>query len=282
MKTSPDPRITLWRHDLSADDCKNGRPFQVVSPIADIREKPDLHTLRGRHGSQLVRGEIFTVIENKNGWCWGQSRHDGYVGYIESRHLSDTRPDPTHIVTAARSLLYEAHTLRSQPLGALGFGSLVRIVETHGHYARLDTGEWLYERHIAPLGATEEDFVGTAMKFLETPYYWSGRSGLGIDCSGLVQVCLGHAGISALRDTDMQQDSIGEAIAFSDPLCPGNLQRGDIVFFPAHVGMMTDAAHIIHANAYHMKVTIEPLETVAQRSLKIEDRGIISVRRAGL
>lgn len=279
MISSPDPRLTLLRTDVPP---KEGLPYRVISATADIREKPDLHILRGRHGSQLLRGETFIVHENKDGWCWGQALHDGYVGYIESRHLSDTSPAPTHIVTAARSLLYEAHTLRSQPAGTLGFGSRITTVETHGHYARLNTGEWIFERHIAPVDAIEKDYVATAQKFLETPYYWSGRSGLGIDCSGLVQISLGHAGISALRDTDMQQGSIGEAVPLSMASRPASLQRGDIVFFPAHVGIMVDPANIIHANAYHMKVTVEPLETVAQRSLDIEDAAIISVRRVQL
>lgn len=237
----------------------------VIAPIADMREAPDAAALRGKLESQLVFGETFDVAEEKDGWCRGTSSHDGYAGWVEKKHLAPLAA-PTHIVTAARSGLYRDATMKSPHLGDYSFGSRVTVAEEGEKFARLSTGEWIYAKHLLPVGGKEEDYLATAKKFLETPYYWGGRSGFGIDCSGLVQVSLALAGIKAPRDTE-DQITLGAETE--------RHRTGDLVFFKGHVGIMTDADNILHANAFHMKVTIEPLWQVDARS----DGGAIAIRR---
>lgn len=240
--------------------------YQVTSPVADVHERPDISAPRGKFETQLVFGEIFIVQEEKDGWCKGICAHDKYAGYVEKKHLSAVSP-ATHIITAARTHLYQSATIKSAWAQTLGFGSRIAITAIDKDFAQLDNGAWIYQKHIAPLHTVEKDHIATAKKFLETPYYWGGRSGFGIDCSGLVQVSLAYAGIPVPRDTEMQENTVG--IKVETP------QAGDLVYFPGHVGLMVDSDHLLHANAFHMKVTIEPLKTVAERS-----KGITSIRRA--
>ena len=101
------------------------------------------------------------------------------------------------------------------------------------------------------------DFVELAERFIGTPYLWGGRTRLGIDCSGLVQLTLEAAGIAAPRDTDMQQAELGEDVAIPDVL--DGLQRGDLIFWKGHVGIMADSVTLVHANAHHMQVAAETL-----------------------
>lgn len=248
---------------------------RVVVPSTDMRETPTAAALRGKAESQLVYGEAFYVDAVQDGWCRGTALHDGYAGYVDARHLAPVpanAQDARHVVTAARAHVYAEATLKSQPLAALSFGSRLRMTgEEQNGYARLTedgviANGWIYAKNIGTVDAADEDYISTARRFLETPYYWGGRSGFGIDCSGLVQVCLARAGLRVPRDTE-QQIELGQ----EHP----RPRSGDLVFFKGHVGIMTDADNIIHANAHHMKVTEEPLWSVEDRTAG----GITAIRR---
>ena len=94
-------------------------------------------------------------------------------------------------------------------------------------------------RHLVESGWREPDYVAVAERFLETPYLWGGRTSEGIDCSGLVQTALAAAGVASPRDSDMQEAGLGEPIAIDDPRT--TLERGDLVFWKGHVGIMRDS-----------------------------------------
>ncbi|HYD17149.1 MAG TPA: NlpC/P60 family protein [Patescibacteria group bacterium] len=240
--------------------------LSVIAPNADVRETPDLKAPKGKLETQLVFGESFIVEKEDGNWVQGRCAHDDYPGWMEKRFLGPATA-PTHVVTAARSYLYTEDTMKSAAQGSLSFGSRVAVRVAGETWSQLSSGAWIYSKHLSPVAQKHEDFAETAKKFLETPYYWGGRSGFGIDCSGLVQVSLALVGIKAPRDTE-QQITLGDETPRHG--------TGDLVFFPGHVGIMMDADNILHANAFHMKVTIEPLWQVEARS-----KGITATRRIG-
>ena len=100
--------------------------------------------------------------------------------------------------------------------------------------------------HLAPLAQREKDFVAVAERFLGTPYLWGGKTNLGLDCSGLVQIALNACGIPCPRDSDMQEAAFGKTIDIAQA------RRGDLVFWKGHVAIVRDGANFIHANAFHM------------------------------
>ena len=114
-------------------------------------------------------------------------------------------------------------------------------------------------QHLAPIGAGfENDRAGVAERFLGAPYLWSGRTSVGLDCSGLVQQAFYACGLGCPRDAD-QQARLGL------PTTRDDLTRGDLACWPGHIGLMLDGDRLIHANTYHMAVTIEPLEEAVSR-----------------
>ena len=128
------------------------------------------------------------------------------------------------------------------------------------------------------VASSEADLAKILYGFLDTPYLWGGRSRAGIDCSGLVQQSLFLFGFSLpLRDTDMQENSLGSAI----PHTQGEraLQLGDLVFWPEHVGIMLDDQLLIHANATDMCVSIGPLSFWEEYIFNTDARSIRSIRR---
>lgn len=220
--------------------------------------------------SELLAGEDFAVVDVGSGWAWGYCMHDHYVGYVPLAVLGD-RIAPTHRVAAAAALVFAEADIKSPvvahlPMGARITGEAVeQFVETADGFVHL--------RHLVGADTIEPDYVAIAERLLGTPYRWGGRSGDGIDCSGLVQLALSFAGIDAPRDSD-QQLVLGNVIPDNAPA-----MRGDIIFIPGHVGLMADDETLIHANAYWMATVCEPLADVIARLAPTHDRPIIARRR---
>jgi cell wall-associated NlpC family hydrolase len=128
-------------------------------------------------------------------------------------------------------------------------------------------------RHLALLGANEPDFVAVAERFLDVPYLWGGKTSLGLDCSGLVQVSLAACGIASPRDSAVQEQALGKPLA-----SVGDVRRGDLVFWKGHVAIVRDEASLIHANAFHMTVAIEPIGEAITR-IRAAGGEVASVRR---
>ena len=208
-------------------------------------------------------GEGVTVFDRSDGWAWAQLETDGYVGYLPSAGLAAPEPAPTHRVAALRTFVYPGPNLKLPPSGFLSFGAAVTILSTEGEYVGITPDSFVFAGHLAPLQAWEPDFVAVAERFVGTPYLWGGKTSLGLDCSGLVQVALAAAGIPAPRDSDLQERSLGEAVAATPDL--SGLRRGDLVFWKGHVGIMLDAERLLHANGHHMLTAIEPLRMAEER-----------------
>jgi len=278
MTGAPDPRRHPHRADLAAAHLKGiveadrfveGVPHRVRSGVAGLRGEPDA---KARHTSQLLFGETFNVYDTRDGWSWGQCGTDGYVGWTRTQSLSSELFAPTHVVTAVRSFLFPEPDLKTPPRDAIPLGAPVTVLRTVNGYCELAGGGWLYGKHLSTPDALEPDTVATAERLLGVPYLWGGRTPLGIDCSGLAQLALLRAGIPCPRDSDMQRDEVGTLLSADGAGVA--YRRGDLVFFPGHVGLMLDGERLLHATAHTMTVTIEPLDDVAARA-----GGISAVRR---
>lgn len=219
--------------------------------------------------TELLHGEAFHMLDVRAGWAWGYCGHDHYVGYLPLEALGE--PAETTHVTHAVAPLFAAADIKSPVQALLPSGArLSGTVE--GNFLATGSG-YVHLRHIRETGAVESDWVAVAQGYLGAPYVWGGR-GLGVDCSGLVQMALAACGIMAPRDTDQQDAALGTKLDDG-----AVLHRGDIIFFPGHVGLMVDDAHMIHANAHWMAVTIEPLADVVARLKDTHEQPISSMKR---
>ncbi len=269
-ETILDRRLNAYRTDLAEAALKGqveaarfveGTSARLAVPVAALRPRPDLAV---GIDTELLFGEEVTVFDRAGGFAWVKARQDGYVGYLPEAALSDAEAAPTHRVVVPRTFVYPGPDLRFPASSAFSMGSLVTVVgeaETRGtHYHILPDGRAIVAGHCLPLGSwPSDDYVAIAARFLETPYLWGGRSGFGIDCSGLVQLSLQMTGRSAPRDSDMQASGLGAIISREE------LRRGDLVFWKGHAGIMEDENTLLHANGHTMTVAREDFEAAVRR-----------------
>ena len=277
-----DPRLTPTRGDLAAKYLEGkvkaarfvaGEEFEIADTIAPLREAPapDAMLL-----TQALKGERITVYDrNGEGFAWGQLNSDGYVGWIPDSVLARPAAAPTHKVTALRTFAFPAASIKQPPVATLPMAAWISVMREDGAFAVTREGWYLPRRHIGAIDAIENDFVAVTERFVGTPYLWGGRSSLGIDCSGLVQIALTAAGTGCPRDSDMQQDGLGRELT---PAEMKKLQRGDLIFWKGHVAIVRDASTIVHANAHHMATVIETTHEAIAR-IKVAGSEVAAVKR---
>lgn len=280
-----DPRLTPARADLAAKHLEGqvqaarfvaGTAFDVVAPQAPLRgaPRPDAPL-----ATEALKGERVTIYQSDaEGWSWGQLDGDRYVGWLPTAALAAPGAPATHRVAALRTLVFPGPSIKLPPTEALPLGARLAVTGVQDRLAVTAAGGYVPVAHLAPIGAREPDFVAVAERFVGVPYLWGGKTALGLDCSGLVQVALAATGMACPRDSDMQEAALGS------PVDPGSayreLQRGDLIFWKGHVAIVRGPASLLHANAFHMAVAIEPVDQAIAR-IGADGSKITRVRRLG-
>ena len=246
---------------------------RVVADIAHVHRRPEA---AAPLETQALHGEAVEVLAGAaDGFVEVRLAGDGYVGFVRAAALG-AAPEPTHVVAVPASLVYATPDFKTPPAGMLGLGARVRVERIEGRYARLADGRHAIAGHLAAVGTLATDPVAVAETLLGAPYLWGGKSWLGIDCSGLVQLAHAACGVRLPRDSGPQErHDLGQSLP------PGTaLRRGDLVFWKGHVALARGDGTMIHANAHHMAVAIEG---VAEGLARIAAAGdpVTSVRRIG-
>jgi len=248
-----DPRTTPFKGRAQA-------PRRIVQPVVDLWREPG-----GPRDSQLLWGERFTPFLAEDNFIYGRA-DCGYFGWVDGEALGEWH-SASHWISARGSFLYAAADLKSAVLARLPFAARLKCGRNVKGFMAADGG-FVFTNHAQTAPAA--DFVAVAEMLVGVPYLWGGRSDLGLDCSGLVQLALQAAGHDAPRDSDMQEHLGAPA--------KGEAQRGDLVFWKGHVGILLDAETLLHANAHSMCVSVEPLAE-AEARIAANKGGSVTCRR---
>ena len=266
-----DPRIHPYRADLAAlslrdvvDAPRYAEPDRLIvtAPVSDMLVQPDG---TGGIGSQLRAGEAFDVYDTADGLAWGQSVADGYMGYVAEAALSPGTEGGQRIA-ALMTTAYDGPSIKARPLSTLPQGARIVVLRQDGAFVETAHG-FIPSAHLEP---QDGDPVSVAEMYLDMPYLWGGRSSFGLDCSALVQMLAESARVPCPRDSDMQQ-ALGRETE--------DLERGDLVFWKGHVGIMQDAETMLHATEYRMRVLSEPLATATARIAENGGGPVVARRR---
>ena len=286
----PDRRLHAYRDDLASEDLRGvidapkfvkGTLRQLVVPSTPLKREPRFDT---PIDTEVLFGEQVMQFEVHEGWAWVQCIRDGYVGYIAVDSLKDapteagaTTEVPVKSVSAPSTFIYPGPDMKLPPLSQLPMNAQIKAVGTKGEFTATTPSGFVITKHLRDEKTPETNFVDIALDFVGTPYLWGGRTYGGIDCSGLVQTAMIASGQTVLRDTDMQENSIGEAIKHDAGVA--QLIKGDLIFWAGHVGIMIDKEHLLHANAYHMQTVVEPYEEARLRIAAGDTGAVRTIRR---
>jgi len=261
-----DRRVTPARADLAAAHLRGrieaeryseGRASHVERAHTALRAAPSFDAPLE---TELLFGENFIVYEEHDGWVWGQAPLDAHVGYAQAADFSGGTTQPTHRVVVPATPLLPAPDAKQPARDILPMNAKLEVASSSGRFVKLKQSLFVFAPHVAPLSEAQADWVAVAENFLGVPYVWGGKTFAGLDCSGLVQTALEAGGIKAPRDTDLMETALGHTLPLDAPL-----QRGDLVFWKGHMGVMLDASRLLHANGSAMRVSIEPLSTARNR-----------------
>ncbi|MDG1378003.1 MAG: NlpC/P60 family protein [Yoonia sp.] len=237
----------------------------VVQPLVNLCAAPN-----GPRNRQLLLGAQVTVFEEYEGWAFIQSV-DGYVGYVTATSLGP-HVAVTHFVATPATHAYLSEDFKSPDLMRLSFGARVAVLDERKKYFETPQG-FIPKKHLRPMSQPFSDPVTVAQLHFGVPYLWGGNAIDGIDCSGLVAAALLACGIPCPADSDLQRAQLGTPLDKDAPL-----QRGDLVFWKGHVGLMVDEHILIHANAHHMSTVYEPIDRAILR-IATQGDGDVLIRK---
>ena len=243
-----------------------------LSPTSRLLSVP---LISGSLVSEALFGEAFEVTEKNNLWAFGKIKTDGYEGWVKLNNLG-SYVDPSHRVIVNRTIIYINKNIKSA-LSYLSLGSQVSVFDFDGDWAtiRLPIESeldfcYILKKDIVKLDHITIDWVKIAESFLNTPYFWGGRSSLGLDCSALVQLSLQTYGINCPRDSNVQKEMNLKKINDIKLII-----RGDLLYWTGHVAIAINNETLIHANAFHLKTNYE---SISKTILRLESEiGAIQV-----
>ena len=286
-----DPRTNPFRSEIAASFLKgkvkadrfvDGKKYRISLPIVPLRSEPSIHC--SIDTELLIGEEVVEYDRSPDGWSWIQNCSDNYVGWVLTESLKSLTPEPTHWVSALRTFLYPEPELRQPAVGLISMGAKLTVIgekESRGNkYVILEDGRAVIHNHLSPIGTNPTDYVAIAEQFIGTPYLWGGRTSIGLDCSALVQLAFNACGEFCPRDSDLQENEVGEQRPLSEGL--PNVIRGDMVFWKGHVAIATSENTLIHANGHTMTVALESLDLVVSRLAGQPFGSITSVKRPSI
>ena len=202
--------------------------------------------------TQLLLGDLFEILETRGSWELIRISADGYEGWIDSKQFFPLQLDDYQSIQQHSQVL--AAELLNISTGSNGETLLVPMGSNLPYFAdnsfRIGDKTFSYtgEIRIGNAKLPMSEIQHTARMLLNVPYLWGGRSPLGMDCSGFVQLVYKLQGINLPRDAQ-QQAIIGETIDFLNEAEPGDLaffdnEEGKIT----HVGILLAPDLIIHSS----------------------------------
>jgi hypothetical protein len=229
-----------------------------IHTLIAVRSNP---SERAELVTQLLFGETFSIEEVTGNWVRIINTSDNYEGWVDRKLVTHLTEDEynnwninhLHTLSLPFATMIDHGTNTLKPVLA---GSRLPITDAHRSFS-IAGSNYTYSSPFEIEKNGDDPMISIAKKFLNAPYLWGGKSILGIDCSGFVQIVYSIFGINLPRDAS-KQIALGKPINFTNEAKPGDLaffdnEIGDII----HVGILLNSHEIIHASGF---VRIDPID----------------------
>ena len=240
----------------------------ITLPLVPLRENDNE---RSELYTQLLFGECVEILETRERWLFVRNHNDNYKGWLDKKMVQVLSSDEEAQIEKTTKKTVQVPIMPIQKANTtenmfLPGGSVIHSEKP---------GECIIGNETYLLNSTELDnngkisgqkLIQSAHQYLNAPYLWGGKSIMGIDCSGLVQVVFFMNGIQLDRDASAQVDS-GQTIDFLS-----ESKAGDLAFFEnpegriIHVGMLLNSHQIIHASGWVKVETIDSNGIISAQS----------------
>ena len=240
--------------------------FTNTFSVINLYKKP---SIKSEVVTQMLYGDSFSVSKKTQKWLKIQIKEDNYKGYIRRKNFSHYMK-PTHKVHILKSKIYNYPN--KQKINELPFGSKIKITNSKKNFYKFCKG-WIGKNDIKPITFKQKDLFKKITLFKNIKYKWGGKSFKGIDCSGLVQVCLNFNNIFCPRDAKDQVKYFKRDINLQ------KIKKNDILFWKGHVAVALSKKQLIHAYGPLKKTVIMDIDDTINRIKRTAKLKLVKIKR---
>ena len=220
--------------------------------------------------SQIVLGQSFVVLKKTKKWLKIKIKEDGYKGYIKNKEFLSFLKS-THKIHTLKAKIYKFPNTQKK-ICELPFGSKIKVTDRKLNFLRFSKG-WINKKDVKPISYKEKDPFKKINLFRNIKYKWGGKSFKGIDCSGLVQICLNFNNIFCPRDAKDQVNYFKKNINLK------RIKKNDILYWKGHVAVALSKKQLIHAYGPLKKTVIMDIDKTLKRIKQTADLNLNKIKR---
>ena len=221
--------------------------------------------------TQLLYGDTFSKIKKKGKWIKIKNNSDNYRGYIKNNKFPHNQKI-THKVCSISATLYSKPNNKNKIKKKLSFQSKIKVLEKKGNFYKFDN-LWIKKKDLEKINIKKKNPFHNIKKFISVKYKWGGKHYSGVDCSGLIQLCLNYNNRFCPRDTTDQIKYFKKKIELK------KIKKNDLIFWKKHVAVATSKSRLIHAYGPYKKVVMMPIKSTIAKIYKTANLKVIGIRR---